>query len=284
MQLNVQTYIARDSLVHSLDARVKVALLLAFSIALFFVDTWAGLLVAAILYTCAHAASRLPLGAIAKMGVPLYVLVVIALLFGSISLNYQALQEPTEAAARMAGAFALFSPFELVGPVGINPVGFGCALFNGARVVILLYASLLVSLSTTSEDVRFAFVSFLRPLRRVKVPVDDAASALSIALRFIPQTAQELASVRNAQWARGGAFEGSGPAAALKAWTCVLIPLFVRLFRRADALAQAMDARCYSVVASGGKRTSLTEKHARPIEVVALLAGFALAFALAVFF
>ncbi len=284
MQLNVQTYIARDSLVHALDARVKVALLLAFSIALFFVDTWAGLLVAAILYACAHTASHLPLGTIAKMGVPLYVLVVIALLFGSISLNYQALQEPTEAAVRMAGAFALFSPFELAGPVGINPVGFGCALFNGARVVILLYASLLVSLSTTSEDVRFAFVSFLRPLRCVKVPVDDAASALSIALRFIPQTAQELASVRNAQWARGAAFEGSGPGAALKAWTCVLIPLFVRLFRRADALAQAMDARCYSALGPDGKRTSLTEKHARPIEVAVLFAGLVLAFALAVFF
>ncbi len=284
MQLNVQTYIARDSLVHALDARVKIALLLAFSIALFFVDTWAGLLVAAVLYACAHAASRLPFGTIAKMGVPLYVLVGVALLFGSISLNYQALQEPTEAAVRMAGAFALFPPFRVAGPVGINPVGFGCALFNGVRVVILLYASLLVSLSTTSEDVRFAFVSFLRPLRRVKVPVDDAASALSIALRFIPQTAQELAAVRNAQWARGGAFEGSGPAAALKAWTCVLIPLFVRLFRRADALAQAMDARCYGVLAQGGKRTSLTEKQVRPTEAAVLFAGLTLALALAFFF
>ena len=284
MQFDVQTYILRASLVHRLDARVKITLLLAFSIALFLVDTWAGLLVAAILYACAHAASRLPLGAIAKMGVPLYVLVAVALAFGSVSLNYEALQEPSESALRMAGVFASFPPFGVAGPVGINPIGFGQALFNGVRVVILLYASLLVSLSTTSEDVRFAFVSFLRPLQRVKVPVDDAASALSIALRFIPQTAQELATVRNAQWARGAAFEGSGPGAALKAWTCALIPLFVRLFRRADALAQAMDARCYNALGPGAARTSLTEKHVRPAESVTLIAGIALVVALAVFF
>ncbi len=284
MQFDVQTYIARDSLVHALDARVKITLLLAFSIALFLVGTWTGLLIAAILYACAHAASRIPFGAVAKMGVPLYALVVVALAFGSISLNYQALQDPTASALRMAGAFASFSPFGVAGPVGVNPVGFGCALFNGVRVIILLYASLLVSLSTTSEDVRFAFVSFLRPLRRVKVPVDDAASALSIALRFIPQTAQELSAVRNAQWARGAAFEGSGPGAALKAWTCALIPLFVRLFRRADTLAQAMDARCCNALGPGSARTSLTEKRVRPVEVAALAAGITLAAALAVFF
>lgn len=284
MQFDVQTYISRVSPIHMLDARVKIALLLAFSIALFLVDTWAGLLIAAVLYAFAHGLSRIPLASVIKMGVPLYILVAVAIAFGSISLNYQALPAPTDAALRMAGVFASFSPFGIAGPVGVNPVGFGQALFNGVRVVILLYASLLVSLSTTSEDIRFAFVGFLRPLRCLKVPVDDAASALSIALRFIPQTAQELVAVRNAQWARGAAFEGEGPIAALKAWTLALIPLFVRLFRRADALAQAMDARCYNALGPGGRRTSLTEKHARPTEMAVLVAGIALALSLAIFF
>lgn len=284
MQFAVETYIARTSRVHELDSRVKIALLLAFSIALFLVDTWAGLLVAAALYALAHAASRIPFAFVAKMGVPLYALVAVALLFGSVSLNYEALQEPTDAALRMAGVFALFPPLGIAGPVGINPVGFGQALFNGVRVVILLYASLLVSLSATSEDVRFAFVSFLRPLRRVGAPIDDAASALSIALRFIPQTAQELVCVRNAQWARGAAFEGSGVRAALKAWTCALIPLFVRLFRRADLLAQAMDARCYNALGPRGARTSLNVKRLRPFETAVLIAGIVVALCLAVFF
>ena len=284
MLFDVQTYSARASRVHELDARAKIALLLAFSIALFFVDTWTGLLIAAVLYAFAHALSRIPFAVVAKMGIPLYALVAVAILFGSISLNYQALPEPTDAALRMAGVFAFFAPIGVAGPAGINPVGFGQALFNGARVVILLYASLLVSLSTTSEDIRFAFVSFLQPLRLAKAPVDDAASALSIALRFIPQTAQELAAVRNAQWARGAAFEGSGARAALKAWTCVLIPLFVRLFRRADLLAQAMDARCYNALGPGGARTTLNVKRLCPREVAVFLIGLAIVVCLAVFF
>lgn len=284
MQLIPQTYLPRNSAVHALDARVKIVLLLAFSVALFLVDSWVGLLIAACVYAGAHLASRLPFSAVAKMGIPLYALVAVAVVFGSISLNYAALQAPSESMARAAGVFARFEPFCLAGPIGVNPAGFGQALFNGARVVILLYASLIVSLSTTSEDVRSAFVSFLRPLRRLNVPVDDAASALSIALRFIPQTAQELVCVRNAQWSRGAAFSGEGVIVSLRAWATVFVALFVRLFRRADLLAQAMDARCYGATLSSGKRTSLNGKKVATRDYALLGAGLAASIALAAFF
>jgi energy-coupling factor transport system permease protein len=53
----------------------------------------------------------------------------------------------------------------------------------------------------------------------------------------------------------------------------VLVPLFVSLFRRADVLATAMEARCYR----GGKgRTRLHESHMRRADWVTLGAGVAL--------
>mgnify|MGYP004705433013 CR=1 FL=1 len=52
-----------------------------------------------------------------------------------------------------------------------------------------------------------AMASLMRPLRLVRVPVDDVAMMLSIALRFVPTTAEEAEKVVVAQTARGAVFD-----------------------------------------------------------------------------
>ncbi|MCL2526547.1 MAG: energy-coupling factor transporter transmembrane protein EcfT, partial [Coriobacteriia bacterium] len=66
-----------------------------------------------------------------------------------------------------------------------------------------------------------------------------------------------------------------------KAWVPVIIPLLVQLFRRADTLALAMEARCYVVssdLASGAHpaRTRLRTLSLRGIDY-AIMGGSALA-------
>jgi energy-coupling factor transport system permease protein len=58
----------------------------------------------------------------------------------------------------------------------------------------------------------------------------------------------------------------------------VLVPLFVRLFRRADDLAVAMESRCYR----GQGRTRLREPVMRRADWLVLVCGVTLAVALAV--
>ena len=61
----------------------------------------------------------------------------------------------------------------------------------------------------------------------------------SLALRFIPVTAEELGRVHDAQQvARRAVCRRVGLWRRLRAWQTVLVPLFVGLFRRADALAR----------------------------------------------
>ena len=57
-----------------------------------------------------------------------------------------------------------------------------------------------------------------------------------------------------AQMARGADFEHGGLIKKAKNMVPLLVPLFVSAFRRANELALAMEARCYS---SGKKRTKL---------------------------
>ena len=49
MRINVSSYIPGTSVVHACDARVKIVLLAAYSVTLFLVDTWAGLVLCAAL-------------------------------------------------------------------------------------------------------------------------------------------------------------------------------------------------------------------------------------------
>ncbi|MDO4290790.1 MAG: energy-coupling factor transporter transmembrane component T [Eggerthellaceae bacterium] len=237
----------------SLDARVKVLLLFAYSAALFFVDTAAGMACMAALVAAALAAGRVSARRVLTLGAPAYVLAAFAVLFGSL------VYAGGEGVAFDAGGFFR-----------------GC--MNGARIVLLVFASFAVSLTTASSALADALGSFLRPLRRFRVPVDDAAMVFSVALRFIPVTADELSRVRNAQLARASKLAGGGLIERLRAWSAVFVPVFVGLFRRADALAQAMDARCYGAPVS---RTSLRTRRMTPRSAATLVAGCVLLAAIA---
>lgn len=139
------------------------------------------------------------------------------------------------------------------------------------RIALLALASMVLTSTTSPTELSRSLEQFLQPLERIRVPVHDVATIVSIALRFIPVTFDEFQVVRSAQESRGAGFSSGGLVDRLKAWQTVLIPLFVGLFRRADVLALAMDARCY-----GARKP--THLNARPFTAraaAALAAGLA---------
>ena len=95
----------------------------------------------------------------------------------------------------------------------------------------------------------------------------------SIALRFIPTTAEEAEKIVVAQAARGARFDEGGVIRRVRAWVPVLVPLFVNLFRRADNLALAMESRCYT----GQRRTRLHASRMRISDWAVLVIGIAIA-------
>lgn len=153
-------------------------------------------------------------------------------------------------------------------------------LFYAVRILLILFASFVVTFTTTATQLTNAFASLLAPLRVVRVPVDDIAMMLSIALRFIPLTADELTRVRNAQLLRGASFENGSLWQRISAWQTVFVPLIVGLFRRADALAEAMEARCYGA----GRRSCLHEARFAPSQALVLVCGVAVCMVIALVF
>lgn len=277
MQLTVSTYIPGTSPLHRLDARVKIVLLAAYSVALFFVDTWTGMAAAACVFLGALAVSGVAPGRVFKLVVPVYVLAAFTVVFNMfVFASPDALAAAGASGVGTAGGGGLYP---IAGTFCLTLPGLQRGCFFALRILLLVFASILVSYVTSSTELTRAFGQFLRPLSALHVPVDDVATVLSIALRFIPVTAEEFCRVHDAQWARGSKFGEGSVVDRLKAWTTVLIPLFVRLFRRADVLAQAMDARCYGASA---RRTALHASRMRAGDAVALVCGVALCVALGV--
>ena len=111
--------------------------------------------------------------------------------------------------------------------------------------MIVLGASLL-TLTTSPVEIADGIESLLTPLKWIKFPVHEFALIMSIALRFIPTLMDETDRIIKAQKARGANFESGNVFKKAKALIPVLIPLLLSSLRRAEELADAMDARCYS--------------------------------------
>ena len=230
-------YVPGSSAVHTLDARAKLGVVLGFTAVLFATQNPRALLFA----------GAVLLGLIAVSGIPWRLVI-----RGLKPILWIAGFTLVVNAVRWQADDVWLS----LGPLGIDADGLGRGLYFAVRIVLLVLGTSLVTLTTSPVALTDAMASLMRPLRLVRVPVDDVAMMLSIALRFVPTTAEEAEKVVVAQTARGAVFDEGGPVKRARAWVPVLVPLFVRLFRRADDLALAMESRCYT----GVGRTRLKEQ------------------------
>ena len=128
----------------------------------------------------------------------------------------------------------------------ITDAGLYSAAFITVRIILVVMGASLLTFTTSPVEIADGIESLLTPLKIIKFPVHEFALVMSIALRFIPTLLDETDRIIKAQKARGADFESGNVIGRIKALVPVLIPLLISSFRRADELADAMDARCYS--------------------------------------
>lgn len=248
-------YVPIESPVHHLEARAKMGLVGAFTALLFAADGFAGLALAAAIVAAAIGISRVP-WRLAMRG-----LRAISFILGFTLLAH---------ALRWNPATVSLIRF---GPLAVDEAGLLTGAFFSLRIVLLVMGTSLLTLTTSPVQLTDGIERLMRPLSRIGVPVGDLAMMLTVALRFIPTTAEEAEKIILAQAARGARFDRGGPVARARAYVPVLVPLFVNLFRRADELATAMETRCYR---GGSGRTRLNESRMRAVDWLVLAAGASL--------
>ena len=130
--------------------------------------------------------------------------------------------------------------------VRITEAGLSQAGIIFSRFILIIFFSTLLTLTTTPLSLSDAVESWLKPLKVFKVPAHEIGLMLSMSLRFVPTLMDDTTRIMNAQRARGVDFGEGKLVQKVKSIIPILIPLFASSFKRADALAIAMEARGYN--------------------------------------
>lgn len=243
-------YIPGVSAIHRLDPRAKLLGLLLYGLALLVAPTGlAALLTGAIILPLVTVAGLAPVFIWRQLR-PLAIFLVLVF----------ALQ----AALTPGKVIAYF------GPLTITQEGLNLGLLALARIFFLVLAAALLTATTDPLGLADGLERLLAPGRNLGLPAQELALMLTLALRFVPTLLAEAERIMRAQMARGATFRGF----QVKNLMPLIIPLFVSAFRRAEGLAEAMEARAYQ---GGQKRTRMRELKLRPADYIFLLLAVALA-------
>ncbi len=113
------------------------------------------------------------------------------------------------------------------------------------RLILIILFSNILTLTTPPMEITGAIQTMLHPLKYIRIPVEDVAMILSVAIQFIPTLMEETDTIKKAQIARGARFESKRLHERAQAMIPLVVPIFLGAFKRADELAMAMEARGY---------------------------------------
>ena len=219
-------YYPGNSPVHQLDPRVKIVLLIVLIVGIFLAQNLLAYVPVIAFLIFVSKLSRVPFKLMLKGLKPLRLILILTFV-----LNLFFLQGET--------------PLLNLGFAVITQEALVTAIHYSLRLVLLVLASSILTLTTPPIALTDGLERLLSPLRVIHFPAHEMAMMMSIALRFIPTLLEEADKIMKAQTARGADFESGNLIARAKAMVPLLVPLFVSAFRRAGDLAMAMEARCY---------------------------------------
>ena len=219
-------YFPGQSIIHRLDPRTKLIMLVVYIVALFLAESWVSYGLMFLFLVTVILLSTIPIKSILRGMKPL----VMILIFTGV-LNLFFTQEGE----------VIFQFWILTMTTG----GLSRAVMMMSRILMLITGTFLLTYTTSPIALTDGLESLMKPLKKVGVPVHELSMMMCIALRFIPTLIEETDKIMCAQKARGADFETGSLMDRAKALIPILVPLFISAFRRADELATAMECRCY---------------------------------------
>ncbi len=250
--INLGQYIPTGSFIHRLDPRAKLFSLLLIISAIFpsksviTLGGWTALLIL-VVYV-----SRISWRVVLRSSRPVMFLVVFTFVFNLIAASWS----------------------------GNVVKGVYTSFFMASRLLILMMFAVLLPLTTAPLELADGLDALLSPLGRIGFPAHESAMMIGMALRFIPLLMQETDKIIRAQLSRGARLDQGNIFQRVKAFFPVLIPLFIIIFRRADEVAVAMEARGYEGGEGRTRRKPLVWKGADSFVLVLCVAIVGLSFML----
>ena len=219
-------YFPGNSVIHRLDPRAKLIVLVVYIVALFLAVSWISYALMVLFLLASIRISTIPAKSFIRGMKPLIMILVFT---GVLNLFFT-----TDGEVLVDFWF-----------ITITSGGLQRAVFMVVRILLLICGTFLLTYTTSPISLTDGLEALMNPLKKIKVPVHELSMMMCIALRFIPTLIEETDKIMSAQKARGADFESGTLMEKAKALIPILVPLFISAFRRADELATAMECRCY---------------------------------------
>ena len=241
-------YFPGDTVVHRLDPRTKLLLVVIYIVGLFNSVGWASYAFVILVTALSMAISKIKPKSALKGLKPL---VIIIILTAVLNIFY------TGGTPIIEGWIITWEGIER-------------AVMMSLRIILLIVGTFMLTYTTSPIALTDGLEIMMGPLKKIKIPVHEMSMMMSMALRFIPTLIEETDKIMSAQKARGADFDSGNLFQRAKALLPILVPLFVSAFRRADELAVAMESRCYH---GGEGRTRMKQLKMQGIDAWALVLG-----------
>lgn len=247
-RVTIGQYIPGDSFIHRLDPRIKLVITILFIVLIFFIDSIVGFGIFFAFILGVMFVAQIPFMRLMKGLRPILFIILFTFFLNVFTTP-----------GRSVFQFWI---------VNFTEEGLYKGAFTSVRLVLLVFGTTMLTLTTSPLELTDGIESLLKPLSVIKFPAHELAMMISIALSFIPTLFEEADKIRRAQMARGADFESGNVLNRAKAMIPLLVPLFLNSFRRAEELGTAMEARCYR----GGKgRTRLNPLRLEVKDILALI-------------
>lgn len=252
--LALGTYQAGTSIAHKLDGRTKVLAVIGATAAAFGARHLYFYAVITVVLLLASVVARLNLKTLGRG---------MAIILGFLALS------------------AIISTFFI--PAGKAQVHLGSLHLSQDRVNLavryffqfatLIYGAQVLTLTTAPLAIATALQRLCKPLRLIRVPVEELAMLITLSLTFLPLIREQVRTVIDAQLARGVDLRRGPWETRLRGVMSLFNPIISANLRRAGELATAMEARGYRV---GMTRTHLREQRFALSDYILMLLTVAL--------
>ncbi len=219
-RLTFGQYRSRNSALHCLDARIKIIYVVVLGVLSFMIKSKFEIIVFSIFMLCTVLLSKMSLNELAKNLRPFYLIFIFLLLM-----------------------YLIFSRSQII--LGLAYIW---------RFLMLIIISMLLTYTTTIQELIAAIERLSKPLKMFKIKPRNIAIMISVAVRFIPLMFIRFEKTKEAMASRLADFR------KMRNVKLLILNLLEKMFKSASSLSDAMHSRLYNENAES-RRTMKLKKH-----------------------
>ena len=212
-RLTFGQYRSKNSVLHSLDARIKIIYIVVLGILSFAIKSKFEIIVFSLFIVCVVLLSKMSLNELVKNLRPFYFIFIFLLLM-----------------------YLIFSRSQII--LGLRYIW---------RFLMLIIMSMLLTYTTTIRDLIAAIENLSKPLKIFKIKPRNIAVMISVAVRFIPLMFIRFEKTREAMVSRLADFR------KIRHVKLLVLNLLEKMLKSASNLSDAMHSRLYNEDAESGR-------------------------------